>query len=113
MFGAAFGIAFFLQHPVAFTVLGVTVTVLLPVVRMLPLPPVLAVVFLVLPIIGVGSHFALLPAAFEGSLTDIMVAIFLIFDSRIGNSKATAVNTALFRFHGLPPVQTINRLAGV
>jgi hypothetical protein len=110
MLRATFGIALFLQYAVAFTVLWVAAAVLLPVVGMLRLPPFLAV-FLILSIIGVGSHFALLPAAFAGSLTGITVAIFLIFDSRIGNKEAAAMHTAVFRFHGLPPVETINRLS--
>ena len=104
MFRAAFGIALFLQHAVAFTVLRVTVAVLLPVVRMLRLPRLLAV-FLILSIIGVAIHFALLPATFAGSLTSVTAAIFLIFDSWICFKKAPAVYTGLFRFHDLPPVQ--------
>jgi len=111
MFCTAFGIALFLQQAVALTILRVAVTVLLPVAWMLR-SPYLPAAFLVFLIVGVGSHLALLPAAFfPGSLTDITAAIFLIFDSRIGYKEAAAMDAALFRFHGLPPVETINRFA--
>jgi hypothetical protein len=64
----------------------------------------------ILSIIGVSGHFVSLPTGFAGSLTAVTVTIFLILNSRIGNKAAAAMHTAKFQFHGLPPMETINRL---
>ena len=58
---------------------------------MLRLPHFIAV-FLILSITGVSKHFVSLPAAFAGAMTGITVAIFLIFDSRIGYKEAMAMH---------------------
>jgi hypothetical protein len=43
-------------------------------------------------------------------LTAGTVTIFLIFNSWIGNKAAAAMHTTKFRYHGLPPMGTIDRL---
>ena len=71
-----------LQKPVAFTVIGTLLAILLPVMGMLVLPAALAVALVGL-VIGISGHFVARPAGFSGPRAGLVGAEALALDPGI------------------------------
>lgn len=82
-----------LQKPVAFTVIGMLVPILLPVMGMLVLPVALALALVGL-VIGISGQFGALPAGFSGPLAGLVGTEPLTFDPGIGQKTTATMGTA-------------------
>jgi len=97
-----FCITFFLQNTIAFTIFLMLSAIRAPVVRIILLPFYLRIL-LIFPVIRIAGFFLALPATLSRSLTGRSLAKFMISDVGIQVQKSSAISTAFFPVHGLPP----------
>src|SRR5262249_49723643 len=88
-----------LQQPGAFTVIGMLVPILLPVMGMLVLPVSLAIA-LVGSVIRISGQFGVLPAGFSVPLAGLVGTEPLTFDAGIRQKMTATMGTADGAVHG-------------
>jgi hypothetical protein len=92
-------VAVLLQNPIAFTVSGVLLTILAPIIRVAFSPGALAISLIGL-IIGIGGHLFSLPLGFPGLLTRLGRTEALGLDAGIGHKTTPTMGTANLAIHG-------------
>jgi hypothetical protein len=97
-----FCITFFLQDTIAFTIFLMLSAILAPVVRII-LPPFYLSILLIFQVIRISGYFLALPATLSRSLTGLSLTIFMIPGVGIQIQKSSAIFTAFFPVHALPP----------